>query len=167
MKTEITQAYLREVLNYCPDSGALTWRTKVGRKTVVGQPAGTVDCTTGYIRVGLAEGKHQAHRLVWMYMTGEWPTHCIDHKNLDRSDNRWDNMRPATKAQNMYNTPVPSHNTSGIKGVGWSKSKGKWRATISINNKAKHIGYFSDSAAAETALQAYRQSLHGEFACHG
>jgi hypothetical protein len=167
MKTEITQAYLREVFNYCPDTGVLTWRIKVGSKTVVGQPAGVVDTTCGYIRVGLAGGKYQAHRLIWLYMTGEWPTSCIDHKNLDRADNRWDNMRPATKAQNMYNLPISRHNTSGIKGVGWSRTKGKWRATISINNKAKHLGYFSDSALAVAALQAYRESLHGAFANHG
>jgi len=59
-------------------------------------------------------------------MTRKWPAYAVDHRNLDKGDNRWDNLREATRSQNMANTSLPSTNTSGFKGVIWSKRYKYW-----------------------------------------
>ena len=90
----------------------------------------------------------------------------IDHINNDPSDNRWKNLRPATKSQNQMNVKRIKSNTSGHKGVTWSKASQKWRASIKANGKQFHLGVFEQI---EDAVRAYADAaarLHGEFANH-
>ena len=56
-------------------------------------------------------------RLALLYMTGEWPSEEMDHRSLDKADNRWRNIRRASHSQNKFNRPKLSTNTSGYKGV--------------------------------------------------
>jgi hypothetical protein len=90
--------------------------------------------------------------------TGKWPEEDIDHINCQRADNRWLNLREATKAQNTQNRGIMRNNKSGFKGVQWRESKKMWTATISAK-----LGWFS---SAEEAAGAYAKAsgiLHGEF----
>jgi hypothetical protein len=66
---------------------------------------------------------YREHRLAWLYMTGEWPTHEIDHINGDRVDNRFCNLREATASENRWNSRKRVNNTSGYKGVSWDSAK--------------------------------------------
>ena len=107
-----------------------------------------------------------AHVLIWVWMTGEWPSVEIDHENLKRADNRWSNLREATHSQNMANGRKYRNNTSGYKGVFWEnrKSPKKWRAMIDINGKHKHLGYHSSKEEASAAYNKAADELFGEFA---
>lgn len=75
----------------------------------------------------------------------------IDHINHDRSDNRIQNLRMVTKISNGRNLTKKINNTSGVTGVSWYKSRGKWRVQIMVDRKSMHIGYFSDFESAVAA----------------
>src|SRR5690349_15052213 len=99
-KASLTQQYLKEILHYDPETGVFIWYTSRGH-CKAGNVAGSLNL--GYILIGICNFKYQAHRLAWLYMTGEWPTFEIDHKNGVSSDNRWENLREATRIINGQN----------------------------------------------------------------
>ncbi len=80
------------------------------------------------------------HRLAWLYMYGEWPVGDIDHINGIRDDNRLINLRSVSRQENLRNRRTGRNNTSGVMGVNWDKSLGKWRSSIGIGGKTKHLG---------------------------
>ncbi len=88
----------------------------------------------------------------------------VDHIDGDSLNNRRTNLRGATNQQNVFNQPRPVTNTSGAKGVAWSKSKDRWRAYVTLNQKQHHVGYFTEFSDAEAAVKAARRRLHGEYA---
>jgi hypothetical protein len=118
----------------------------------------------GYWRISVDGRRYLAHRLAWLYVHGEWPAAQIDHVDLDKSNNRFANLREATNAQNKANTRARKDNTSGFKGASWDKRSGRWRARICVVGKDSHLGFFD---SAETAHAAYCQAANeafGEFA---
>jgi len=88
----------------------------------------------------------------------------VDHINLDTLDNRFSNLRYATRQQNASNRGLPKNNSTGIKGVGWHKASKKWRATITCGQKSFHIGLFENQTDAVIAYNDAAKRLHGEFA---
>lgn len=138
----LTQAALREILRYNPDTGIFTWIISVGR-IGSGSIAGTPD-RHGYIKIGINHKIYGAHRLAWLYLNGEFPADEIDHINGIRDDNRSDNLRSVTAYVNNRNKKMPSHNTSGCIGVSCRKGKGCWNAYISNNRKRYNLGYYKD-----------------------
>lgn len=110
---------------------------------------------------------YRAHRVAWLYMTGEWPPGEIDHINGDKQDNRFSNLRICTHQQNNHNQAIRRNNTSGVKGVYWSKQQGKWRGQVCLNYKMHHTKAFQDISSAEKAVRDLRELLHGDFAHHG
>jgi HNH endonuclease len=72
----------------------------------------------------------------------------IDHWDLDRSNNRWGNLREATNAQNAANRRISAANTSGFKGVGWHKTTRKWTAQCKVGGKRYYLGEFRCLATA-------------------
>jgi len=159
----LTQAELKNRLFYDPETGEFRWLVSSGGVRA-GSVAGGVDKKTGYRRIRALARKYLAHRLAWLYMTGEWPAAEIDHRNLNRDDNRWRNLREASHAENMRNTPRRSHNTSGVKGVDFHKSSQKWRARINVNGRSLSLGYFNNIGEATTAYANAAAEHHGEFA---
>lgn len=109
---------------------------------------------------------YAAHRLAWLYMTGRWPDRHIDHKNLVRDDNRFENLREATPNENMHNRGVQKNNRSGFKGVRWMPNRGPraWQANLKQGGKQRLIGYFATAEEASAAYTAAAQALRGEFA---
>ena len=87
----------------------------------------------------------------------------VDHINGNGLDNRRANLRLATAAQNQHNRSISINNTSGFKGVYWSKSVGKWAASIRLNRRKFHLGHFSSPEEAHRAYVAASVRLHGEF----
>ena len=152
---------LRELLSYNQATGVFNWNSRKGGVRV-GDVAG---CKTplGYILIGLDGSLYLAHRLAWMYVHGEFPTAWIDHKDRNKSNNRIDNLRPATCPENMANTGVRSTNQSGFKGVSWDKKNKKWRATITVKARQISLGRYELLEHAALAYQIESKRLHPEF----
>lgn len=117
----------------------------------------------GYVEVLVARKIYLAHRLAWLYITGEWPSNEIDHKNTVRNNNWFDNLREATPRQNQANRSIGKNNTSGIKCVKRMPS-GKWGANIVIDRKAVWLGTFDTAELASAAYLAMSAKVNGEFA---
>ena len=89
---------------------------------------------------------------------------CIrDSINSDKLDNSLFNLRYATHQENSRNAKISSKNTSGVKGVVFSKKSNKWRAIITIDYKRIHLGYFVDLEDAKIARQNKSKEVYGVF----
>jgi hypothetical protein len=156
---------LQELFSYDVVSGVLTWKVSKGRAKP-GDVAGTQH-NKGYLSAEVDGTAYLVHRLAWCMYFGEWPNGFIDHVNLDKQDNRIENLRIAYRSSNNCNQFVRADNTSGVKGVSWHARVGKWQARVQVRSKRTHIGYFDSLEQAEQAAIAVRSTQHKEFANHG
>ena len=97
-------------------------------------------------------------------MTGAWPSKKIDHKDTDRLNNRWLNLREATDQQNARNKSLHNNSTSGITGVSWNKREMKWIAHITVDYKTVRIGRFDSKEEAAQARRKREIEIFWEFA---
>jgi hypothetical protein len=161
MVATLSLEQLKSCLRYDHETGWFTHLRRVrsrGGSMLPGQLAGNPR-PDGYILVGVLGKQYRAHRLAWFYMTGEWPPKGldIDHKNRDRADNRWANLRLRTRGQNNHNSGASISNMSGHKGVSFNKGTGKWLARIQVEKRIIHLGYYpskEEAAAARTTAEA-------------
>jgi len=156
----VTQKQLKQLLNYNPETGLFTWIKSKTNCIKSGDVAGTI-MVSGYIRITIDFCQYRAHRLAWLFMVNEWPDQ-IDHKNHDRKDNRWCNLRNVTNQENGKNQSLGKNNVSGIAGVGWSKQSSKWYARIMVGGKGIHLGVFADKFEAICA----RKSAERKYGFH-
>lgn len=159
---------LHQLFEYKPETGELIWRYRdndVGspfNKLRAGKVAGCV--RSGYVVICLSEikGSVLAHRAIWAMLHGSWPEFDIDHFDKDSTNNRPENLRPATHGQNMCNRgmvgPIP------YKGVGYRKNRDRYIARITIKGKTKRLGSFLDPVSAARAYDQAAIKIHGEFA---
>ena len=156
---------VRDLFNYDPETGLLRWRKAVSRHAA-GAVAGTVRGDKRYIEVRCAGKYYGAHRLAFLWMTGRWPNPEIDHINQDGTDNRWSNLREATKAQNAANRRVAKTSQTGLKGVIRVTRDGitKFEARIRLNGKQKHLGRYETGQEAHQAYVRAAEQAHGAFA---
>ena len=153
----ITQDRLKELFSYDAETGHLIWK-KTGKGRPKSLLAGT-EAPNGYIVINVDYKRYMAHRLVWLYHSGVLPEKDIDHINNNRADNRIENLREATRSENMQNEKkARSTNKNGLLGV--SKNNGRWRAQIELNYKRTHIGYFDTPEEAHAAYLAKKRELH-------
>lgn len=150
----LTQQKLRHVLRYDHETGDFTWLRNRNR-FLVGEKAGCV-WPTGYVAIKIGGKAYLAHRLAWLYRTGEWPEHEIDHINRDRSDNRFANLRDVTRSLNRANSAIGANNMSGYRGV--HRSGSKWVSSIRVDGKSFDLGRFESP---EEALRAYVDASYG------
>lgn len=170
----LTASRLREALVYDPETGLFSWRPKPGKTKherawntrYAGSEAGATNAV-GYRQVQIDGRIYLAHRLAWLYMTGEWPTDDIDHQDRVRTNNQWSNLRAATRTQNNGNAALRRDNTSGVKGVYWHQGKGKWHARIKCSGIDLSLGYHSSLRAAAAAYAKAAKDMFGEFAFVG
>ena len=138
---------LSSMLRY--ESGVLywlEWRNGV-RKDLI---AGTVT-KNGYLSVGSKGVKAYAHRIVWFMHNGEIPSGFdIDHINHNRLDNRIENLRLASRSENLKNKGVVL-SSSGEMGVYWSKAAGKWEASLQVDGRKVYLGLFDTVELAKSA----------------
>lgn len=158
----LTQDRVRELLKYVKSTGQFFWRAS--RSGVAKGPAGSHGDPRGYVSVVIDRQRVWAHRLAFLYVTGSLPPRGVevDHRNQDKSDNRWCNLRLATKPQNRQNSKGKSSNTSGFVGVHWNKKLQKWQARIRTPEGRKYLGSFPTAAAAGKARQAAAVGLYGD-----
>ena len=156
---------LRALLRYDPDTGRWTWLVNHGRWGRIPAGIGTGTTNTHGYRVIRVDGRNYlCHRLAFLYMTGEWPREEVDHRDMDRSNDRWVNLREATKSENSMNRSVQANTKSRRKGVQWMEANKKWRAYIREDRKFRHLGLFNTIDEASTAYAEAANRLHGEFA---
>jgi hypothetical protein len=129
-----------------------------------GQLAGSHKPT--YAVVKISNNPYKLHRVIFMMHHG-YCAENIDHINGNKHDNRIENLRSATQAENKRNKALDARNKSGIKGVYWHYKAKKWIAKIRLNGKNKHLGTFSDLSLAQEFMELAREMVHGKFANHG
>ena len=147
----LTQERVRELFDYDPETGELTRKTAFNRGNYthkIGDIADFIHKASGYKRVSFGNKRYRSHRIIWLWMTGELPPENMDHINGDRSDNKWINLRVASTSENNRNLRVSKRNTSGVIGVRFYGLRGKWTATICVNSRSTHLGYFKEKADA-------------------
>lgn len=159
--TKITREELMDVLRYDENTGEFFRTKRIGRSTKIGDKAGGID-GTGYITISVLGKPYRAHTLAWLYMYGEWPKY-IDHKDLDKTNNRISNLREATQVQNSANQKIRKNNTSGYKGVFFDKRSKKWYSQLQYNWKSIYIGSFDSPKEAAEAYAKTASELFGEF----
>jgi hypothetical protein len=150
------------LLKYQADTGTFFWRVDT-KNTSAGDIAGSRQ-SRGYWHVKINRRLYMAHRLAWLYVTGDWPLAHIDHINGDRSDNRFANLRIGTNAENVRNSKMRSNNKCGYKGVHYKKAIKKFVAQISADGRVYHLGVFKTAAEAHAAYWKAAQERFGKFA---
>ena len=154
---------LREVYEYDPLTGLFTYRVDV-RGWGKFSPAGKVVTTrddNGYVVLTLDGKIIRAHRAAWIYMTGRNPKSGIDHVNQDQSDNRFANLREATKSENAQNvTEARSNNRSGYLGVAFEARRGTYAAHLSVRGKRYYRGGFATPQDAHEEYLRLKREHH-------
>jgi hypothetical protein len=161
----MTQDELKRLVRYNPETGAFIRLVSTGKGARVGDIAGSVDPKSGYVQLWVGRQHFRAHRLAWFYMTGEWPS-LVDHINGDRSDNRWANLRQATKSQNAANQR-PKKDRALPKGVYRYPYQygGRPFAQIRVENVVMTLGVYDSVEEAQAAYAAAALLHFGVFAC--
>jgi len=154
---------LRRLLHYNPDTGVFRWRVK--RRGSSSGKCGSIN-SNGYVRIRIDYQSYAAHALAWAYMTGTYPTLIVDHRDKVRSNNRFENLRLATRVQNSQNANKSKRNTSGYKGVSFNKAARKWTALIRVDKRSKYLGLFTTPEEAHKAYCEASTLYFGEFASH-
>lgn len=158
----LTQQRLKQVLKYDPDTGLFTWLWRRG-SIQIGDPAGHLH-PSGYISISVDGEPYRAHRLAFLWMLGRWPEKTdVDHINRNRSDNRWTNLREATRSENLFNSQRRSDNSTGQRGVYFNKSAQKFKVEIWCDGDRYHLGYFDDLVQATAMYEGAARLVHGEF----
>lgn len=164
--------YLRECFTYDPGTGEMRWKFRpkehfVDARVWASWNARFANTTSssrdkkGYFAVALDYITYRAHRLIWKIITAEDPPNTIDHIDGDPSNNRFDNLRVANGSQQKWNKGLGKRNTSGHRGVNWSR--GKWVAQIKIHRVQRYLGRFDTAEGASLAYEKAARELHGEF----
>lgn len=175
-----TPKELRTLLDYNPETGALTWRARdasmfvdSGKKSAewtgrvwnarfAGSPALACRSSNGYLTGSIGGVGVSAHRAIWAMLSGHWPTAKIDHINGDRSDNRAANLRCASDTENSFNRGVRRDNALGIKGVHRHEC-GRFCAQIQVNGRKIYLGLFGTAGEAAAARIEADKRHFGDF----
>lgn len=165
---EITAEYLRERLDYNPETGIFVWKAHPNFPTtqvrLVGTRAGSVN-NEGYRQIRVNGGRWEEHRLAWLYIHGEMPDNlCIDHINMDRGDNRISNLRLATNGENNQNRAPQSNNKLGVKNVSAQTISGNFAVSFHLKGERLYFGTYKTLEEAAAVANRERKRLHGEFA---
>lgn len=153
---------IKSFLHYDLETGIFTW-IKHHFKNLVGKRAGRLN-SAGYRQISINDKLYYEHQLAFLYVTGSFVLN-VDHKDLNKSNNKWENLRKATDTQNNVNIKVRKTNKLGIKGV--RLLKGKFNASIRINGKVKSLGSFNTIEEASLAYNEKAKEIHGEFYNNG
>jgi hypothetical protein len=164
----LTAKRVRELLDCDSSTGILTWRPRSGNPAWntrwAGKQAGSLDRSTGYLRLDIDGRHYYAHRIVFLHVKGWLPKQDLDHKDGNRQNCAIGNLRPASVSQNGANTKSGrQRKRPGPRGC-WQEPSGRWQVTTNANGKKVWIGRFATEEAAARAYRDATDALHGEFA---
>lgn len=158
----MNQEKLKWLFTYDQQTGIFYWKNPPGYKMKKGQEAGQKSHKGGYVAIRYNKKLYLAHRLAWLYCTGENPKGVIDHKNGNPRDNRISNLRDVSQLINSQNTLKPhKNNSSGI--IGITLTKGKWNARIRVSNRRLHLGCFEKKEDAKQAYLEAKKKYHSYY----
>lgn len=153
---------LRALFSYDPLTGIVVWKMRPAYTRVVVGSEVKSKFASGYIRVTIKGSTYRLHLIIWKMVTGEDPVVEVDHWDLDKANNRWINLREASRSQNGMNIGLTKRNTSGFKGVSRVPC-GKWKASIRYQGKLIYLGHHDTPEAAHAVYVAKSIELFGEF----
>ena len=153
-RKDLSAQYVRRIITYNP---------KTGRFTRDGKRAGFTHKKDGYVRIKINQISYLAHRLAWLYVTGKWPKHEVDHIFGNRSDNRWKFLRNATDAQTAANVGKRANSLHSLKGIAMQKN-GRWMARIRVNKKLIYLGTYDTPQQAHRVYRKAARTNFGEYA---
>jgi len=162
---KITPEELRELLDYNPDDGTFVWKERAQKsfnKRYAGKEALTANHNNGYKQGTINGGTYYVHRVAFAIYHGRWPSDQIDHINGHKTDNRIANLNNVAARGNNKNKKRSINNTSGVTGVSWDKSSGRWLARIGVNSGVICVGSFDSK---EDAIFA-RKMAEMEYGFH-
>src|ERR1700736_539411 len=138
----ITQERLKELLHYDAETGGFTWRMNKG-PFLAGDVAGRTVAKGKYPRIGIDGDRYIASRLAWLYITGKWPVHVMDHIDGNPLNTRFANLRDVMQSKNCFNAGKRSHNTTGYQGVFKDNRNrpGVYFSQTRINGKQTYLGH--------------------------
>ncbi len=147
----ITQDIVRDLFTYSPDTGILVRAKKVKGGVNAGDEVGLSVNSAGYKQVTINGKSYLLHRIIWLYVNGSLPVEIMDHINRDKTDNRICNLRLVSKRENNINQGLRKDNTTGYKGVSYSKSKRKYVSHMRDIGKRVYLGAFTTAQEASIA----------------
>jgi hypothetical protein len=154
----LTQDILKQMLHYDSNTGVFTWICDSGKNKIAGKIAGT-KTYQGYVQIKIKGSIYRAHRLAWLYTTGQNPADQIDHIDGNKANNAISNLRDVNGVTNKQNMRSPrKDNKAGALGV--AKKRNKYRAQIKVDEKIIHLGVFSTIAEASSAYINAKRRLH-------
>lgn len=162
---KISQEKIKDLLFYNNCDGLFYWKKDINNSLKKGSIAGTI--SNGRCSIKLDNTTYLASRLVWIYFNKKINENMvIDHIDHNPLNNKIENLREVSIANNNKNHSKHKNNTSGCTGVCWSRKKNKWIAKIGVNNKVIEIGKF---ILFEDAIQARKDAEleYGFYPNHG
>jgi len=157
---DITKEILHQYFEY--KDGVLYWKLSVSNNVKASYKAGCTN-NNGYTIIKLFKKYIYAHRAIFM-MFNDYVPNIVDHIDGNARNNRIENLRDTSKAQNAWNSKLHKNNSSGIRGVSWNKQTGKWKAEIRANGQCYFLGRFSTLESAKKAIDLARNKYHGKYA---
>lgn len=163
MANSITYEQAHEWFEY--KDGCLFWKKSRSYRVKAGQKAGTIRPDKRY-DVIFDKKKYLLHRLIFL-MFNKFLPEFVDHIDNNPENNKIENLRGCSRAQNNWNRKIQRNATSGVKGVSWHKKNQKWYVRICVNGKRKDFGMYNDLELAQLVANEARHKYHKEFANHG
>jgi hypothetical protein len=158
-RNDLPASLVRALLSYCPSTGVMT-RVSGRGGTLAGAVAGVVN-NNGYRLITIQYVKYRAHRLAWLWMTGEWPKGEIDHINGVRDDNRWENLRDVPMVTNQQNRRrALKQSQTGYLGVSRTGTDGRFKAVIQAEGREHYLGTYDTAQEAHAAYVEAKRELH-------
>ena len=155
----LSQNRVRHLLDYDPVTGTLIWKNPTSARVAEGGQAGVL-ASNGRRYVNIDNKRYLAHRLIWFYTHGQWPSVNLSAKNNDYDDLRLENYVELTAGETARRGGVRSTGKSGIRGVSWDKEKKKWMAHITKDYRSITVGRFHTKEEAQAARERAEQE-HG------